>query len=94
MKRKVQYVYSGSGGKPVYVYGFLTDEDKDGTSGDRVKFEVVSSQPEQRLSPGLYSVKDLPGGWAILLPDKDVASQEDQRIIKAAREAGFKLAEN
>src|SRR5581483_9899539 len=56
MKRKVEYIFAGNNGKPVYVQGYLTDE-----SGS-VKLQVVSTNPEPRPAPGLYEAGNLPGG--------------------------------
>lgn len=88
MKRTVQYVFAGNNGKPVYVHGHLTDEHSMTPAG-QLMLEVVSSEPEPRPKPGLYRSKDLPGGWIRLVPDKEVTKEQDEAIVRAAREAGF-----
>jgi hypothetical protein len=92
MKRSAQFYYAGNGGKPVYVHGYLTNQQVEGTSG-RLMFEVVSSEPESRPRPGMYSASELPGGWMMLMPEKDGAtsSPDDVAIIEAARAAGFPI---
>jgi hypothetical protein len=86
MKRKAQFLFAGHGGKPVYVQGFLTDED--GASAE-LKFEVVSAAPELRPAPGIYRATELPGGWLMLAPDQETTKEQDEAIITAAKAAGF-----
>ena len=89
MKRKIQYLFAGQGGKPVYVYGYLTDE---GSSlPGRLMLEIVRTDPEPRPKPGLYAASDLPGGWLRLMPEEQQTQESDQGIVAAAREAGFSI---
>jgi hypothetical protein len=95
MKRKVQFLYAGHGGKPIYVYGYLTDEHD--SSPRTLLFEVTKAEPESRPKPGVYRAADLPGGWMTLLPDRDqtpqVKSESDRSLVQAARAAGFPIRE-
>lgn len=84
MKRKVEYIFAGYGGKPVYVQGYLA---KGPDTAGRVKLQVVSTNPEPRPAPGFYEAADLPGGWIRLLPDPDGA--DDAAVMAAATAAGF-----
>jgi hypothetical protein len=86
MKRRVEYIFAGYGGKPVYVQGRLTDE-----AGPSVQLEVISTNPEPRPAPGLYRAGDLPGGWVRLLPDDSGTSGDDQAVKAAGRQAGFQF---
>ena len=88
MRRKVEYVYAGNNGKPVYVEAYLTDEGPVRPPGTWV-LEVVSSQPEPRPKPGAYRPRELPGGWVRLVPDPATTREEDVTIEQAARSAGF-----
>jgi hypothetical protein len=96
MKRKVQFLHAGYGGKPVYVQGYLTDEQLPG-SPTALLFEVTGSEPESRPKPGFYRADDLPGGWMTLLPDSDQTVQQpaesDRALLEAARTAGFPIRE-
>ena len=83
MKRKVEYIFAGNNGKPVYVQGYLTNE-----SGS-VKLQVVSTNPEPRPAPGLYEAGNLPGGWIRLLPDGDASVEGDGVVMASALKAGF-----
>jgi len=85
MKRKVEYIFAGNNGKPVYVQGYLTDE-----SGS-VKLQVVSTNPEPRPAPGLYEAGNLPGGWIRLLPETDATAQGDGAVVTTAVKAGFQF---
>ena len=87
MKRKVQYLFAGQGGKPVYVHGYLTDEGS--SSPGHLMLEIVMTDPEPRPKPGLYAASDLPGGWLRLMPEEQRTKEGDQGIVAAAREAGF-----
>jgi hypothetical protein len=93
MKRKVQFLHAGYGGKPVYVQGYLTDEAQPGST--TLLFEVTGSEPEPRPKPGLYRADDLPGGWMTLLPEPDESQQQavlsDNAVLEAARAAGFSI---
>jgi hypothetical protein len=89
MKRQVQFFHAGYGGKPVYVHGYLTDE-----NGRGLLFEVTWSEPEPRPKPGLYDARDLPGGWMTLMPEPDRDTRTlDQALLQAARAAGFPFRE-
>lgn len=74
----------------MYVDGFLTDE-HGGADAHTLLFEVLASGPEPGPRPGLYSQKDLPGGWMRLVPDRELewSEEEDRAVIQAAQEAGF-----
>ena len=88
MRRKVEYVYAGNNGKPVYVQGYLTDETSSPQPGAWV-LEITSSQPEPRPKAGSYRPRELPGGWVRLVPDPATTAEDDRRIEQAARSAGF-----
>ena len=94
MRRKAEFYYAGNFGKPVYVHGYLTDEQ----AADRqLLFEVTGSEPESRPKPGLYRAAELPGGWMRLLPDPEVdaarAREVDTTVLQAARAAGFPVTD-
>jgi hypothetical protein len=85
MRRKAQFFHAGYGGKPVYVHGYLTDEN------GSLLFEVINSEPEPRPKPGLYRAADLPGGWMMLMPEPDQEPGSDERLLREARAAGFSV---
>jgi hypothetical protein len=93
MKRKAQFYYAGYGGKPVYVHGYLTDEQSAKSTG-RLIFEVIGSEPEPRPKPGFYDARELPGGWMVLMPEQDAephSTECDTATLQAARAAGLPL---